>query len=145
MSERRLYLDAGVGETRGVVTLNGRPERLLIARESDAACQALGAQVVARVRRIERALATAFLDLGEGPDAVLPLKPGTGRLTEGQALMVEIRTEARGGKGASARLIGEAEGRPRLLQPAPSIEAELAAVAPKAAIATGREARAVAD
>jgi Ribonuclease G/E len=145
MSERQLYLDAGVGETRGVVALNGRPERLLIARETDVACQALGAQVAARVRKIDRALAIAFLDLGDGPDAVLGLRSEMGRLTEGQALMVEIRAEARGGKGASVRLIGEAEGRPRLLQPAPSIEAELGAIAPKATIATGREARAAAD
>ena len=28
MSERRAYLDIGFGETRGVVTLDGRPERL---------------------------------------------------------------------------------------------------------------------
>ena len=43
MSERRFFLDRGVGETRAVVTLDGRPERLLIARDDDFAIQALGA------------------------------------------------------------------------------------------------------
>ena len=46
MTERRLYLDVGVGETRGVVTLDGRPERLLIARDDDVAVQAQGAEVM---------------------------------------------------------------------------------------------------
>ena len=32
MSDRRIYLDKGIGETRGVVTLDGRPERLIIRR-----------------------------------------------------------------------------------------------------------------
>ena len=88
MSERRGYLDVGIGETRAVVTLDGRPERLLIARDGDLPSQAVGAQVVARVRKLDRALAIAFLDLGEGPDAVLNLssprcrlsrRPGPGR------------------------------------------------------------------
>ncbi len=145
MSERRAYLDVGVGETRGVVTLDGRPERLLIARDSDLAVHTLGAEVVARVRKVERALGLAFLDLGEGPDAILNLKPEMGRIGEGQALAVEIRTEARAGKGASARLIGEAEGPPRLTRAAPSIEHELLALFPKDEISVRAVARRMAD
>src|SRR5271167_1653275 len=82
MTERRLYLDVGVGETRGVVTLDGRPERLLISRDGDLACQALGAEVVGRVRKVERQLALAFVDLGDGPDGVLNLRPDIDRLVE---------------------------------------------------------------
>jgi Ribonuclease G/E len=145
MTERRLYLDAGVGETRGVVTLDGRPERLMISREGDVACQALGAEAVGRVRKVERQLALAFVDLGEGPDGVLNLRPEMERLVEGQAVRVEIRSEARAGKGASLRLIGEGEGPPRLLTPAPSVEDDLAAVAPRAQVVTGGVARAMAD
>ncbi|MFI4933061.1 MAG: ribonuclease E/G [Caulobacterales bacterium] len=145
MTERRLYLDVGVGETRGVVTLDGRPERLLVSRDDDRPSQALGAEVVARVRKLDRALAIAFLDLGEGPDAVLNLRPEMGRIVEGQALRVEIRAEARGGKGASARLIGEDEGTPRVTRPAPSIEEELRAFGSNGEIVTGGKARAVAD
>ena len=32
-ARRQAYLDASPGEVRGVVTLDGRPERLLIARD----------------------------------------------------------------------------------------------------------------
>jgi Ribonuclease G/E len=144
MTERRAYLDVGVGETRGVVTLDGRPERLLIVRDGDIARQALGAEVVGRVRKLERQLALAFVDLGEGPDGVLALRPDMPRLTEGQAIAVEVRAEARGGKGAQLRLIGESEGAPRLLAAAPSVESELAAFRDKPLV-TGGVARAMAD
>ena len=145
MSERRAFLDVGVGETRGVVTLDGRPERLLIARDGDLPLQAVGARVVGRVRKLERALALAFVDLGAGPDGVLNLRPEMGRLTEGQALELEVRAEARGDKGATLRWIGPAEGPPRVLAPAPGVEADLAALAPGAAMVTGADARATAD
>jgi Ribonuclease G/E len=145
MTERRGYLDVGVGETRGLVTLDGRPERLLIARDTDVAVQALGAEVIGRVRKVERQLALAFVDLGEGPDGVLNLRPEMIRIAEGQAVAVEIRAEARAGKGASLRLIGEAEGPPRLLTPAPSVETDLALLAPRHPIVTGGVARAACD
>lgn len=144
MSERRAWLDVGIGETRGVVTLDGRPERLLIARDTDVACQALGAVVVGRVRKLERQLALAFVDLGAGPEGVLNLRPEMGRVAEGQAIKVEIRAEARGGKGAQLRLLGEAEGPPRLDEAAPTIEAELAGLT-KHPVKTGADARATAD
>ena len=144
MSERRAFLDVGVGETRGVVMLDGRPERLVIARDGDVACQTLGAVVVGRVRKLERQLALAFVELGEGPDGVLALRPELGRITEGQALRVEIRAEARGDKGAQLRLVGEADGPPRVETPAATLAAELEALTrqpPK----TGAAARAAAD
>ncbi len=145
MTERRLYLDVGVGETRGVVTLDGRPERLLIARDGDLACQALGAEVVGRVRKVERQLALAFVDLGAGPEGVLNLRPEMDRLVEGQAVRVEVRSEARAGKGAALRWIGAGDGPPRLVTPAPDVAAELVAAAPRAQIVTGGVARATAD
>jgi Ribonuclease G/E len=144
MSERRAYLDVGVGETRGVVTLDGRPERLLIQRDGDAACQALGAVVVGRVRKLERQLALAFVELGEGPEGVLNLRPEMERITEGQAVQVEIRAEARGGKGAQLRLVGAADGAQRVLTPAPDVAAELAALTSHP-VKTGAAARAAAD
>jgi Ribonuclease G/E len=145
MTRRRLYLDEGVGEARGVVTLEGRPERLLIERESDVARQAAGAHVAARVRSVNRALGLAFLDLGEGPDAALPLRPEMGRLVEGQSVEIEIRVEARLGKGATARLVAEADGPPRLLAAAPGIGEMLQRFAPKEQVITGAPARAAAD
>ena len=145
MSERRLYLDRGIGETRGVVSLDGRPERLLIARDGDLAVQALGARVAARVSRIERAQGLAFLELGEGPDGVLNLTPEMGRLTEGAAVEVEIRIQARGDKGASLRFIASSEGPPRLLAAGPTVEARLSDFARGAEIRTGAIARSMAD
>jgi Ribonuclease G/E len=142
MTQRRLYLDRAPGETRGVVTLDGRPERLLIARFGDIAVQQLGARLVARVASVERSLASAFLCLGEGPQAILPL---TRDLVEGAAVEIEIAAEARLGKGAVARLIGPAEGAPRMLAAAPSLEARLAAFALGVAIEAGPRARDVAD
>ena len=123
MSERRLYLDQGIGETRGVVTLDGRPERLLIRRDDDEPRLALGARLVARVASLEPALGTAFLDLGSGAEAILPFRPDA-RPVRGQALEVEIRGEPRRGKLAVARAFGPAEGPPRLLTPAPDMAAD---------------------
>jgi len=145
MTERRTYLDVGVGETRGVVTLDGRPERLFVSRDGDVGAQMLGAELVARVRKVERQLALAFVELGDGPDGVINLRPDMDRLVEGQAVRVEIRAEARGGKGASLRLIGEGEGAPRLIDGPPSVLDELVATVSRAEIVTGGVARTMAD
>ena len=145
MSERRLYLDDGPGEARGVVTLDGRPERLMIRRVGDSPRQLAGARVVARVRRIEPGIGAAFLDLGEEPDAVLAAGGAAIKLVEGAALEVEIVSEARRGKGAVARFIGLAEGPPRLIADAPSLTARLTAFAPGAPIVAGDAARQAAD
>jgi Ribonuclease G/E len=142
--KRALYLDKAIGETRGVVTLDGRPERLLIERADDLAIQRLGAIVVARVRRVDRGLSTLFLDLGGGPDAVLPLNAAQG-LAEGAAIEIEITAESHAEKGSSVRLIGLAEGPPRLIRAALAPEARLAGFAPGLAIVTGDRAREAAD
>ena len=145
MTQRRLYLDDCAGERRGVVTLDGRPERLMIVRDGDQPQQALGARLAARVRRIEHAAGLAFLDIGVEPDAVLNLTPETGRLTEGQALEVEIRTEARGDKGATAHFIGPGQAPVRLLAPGPGLEERLRGHDRTAEIQTGAIARTMAD
>ncbi len=144
MSGRRLFIDRAIGETRGVVTLDGRPERLLIVRDGDGPMLALGARGVARVRKADKALGTAFLELAGGAPAVLPLKREE-RLTEGQAVEIEIKSEPRRGKSAVARLIGPAEGEARLLSPAPGLEAELQALAKGAKAEEGDAARETAD
>ena len=142
--KRALYLDQAPGESRGVVTLDGRPERLLIQRTDDPPGQRLGAVLVGRVRRVDRSLASLFIDLGEGPDAVLPLS-GAGGLAEGAAIEVEIAAEAHAEKGAVVRLLGPSEGPPRLLRPALALENLLAGFAPGVALVTGDRARAAAD
>lgn len=143
MSSRALFLDRAPGETRGVVTLNGRPERLLIERGGEDQSTRLGARLVARVRKVEPAFASAFLDLG-GVEAMMAFKPD-GRPVQGQSLEVEIRSEPRGDKLATVRVIGPAEGPPRLISPAPGLADQLATYARDAAIVEGREARRMAD
>src|SRR6202012_1707012 len=101
MSDRRAYLDRGIGETRGVVTLDGRAERLLIRRDDDEPRLRLGARAIARVASLEPALGTAFLDLGAGFEAILPFKPDA-RPVRGQALGSVSRVEPRGGQPGQA-------------------------------------------
>jgi len=145
MSQRRLYLDEGYGESRGVVTLEGRPERLLIVRDGEPVVQALGAVVAARVRALDRPAGLAFLDLGQGPDAALNLSKEIGPLAEGQFVEVEIRSEARAGKGPTARWLGPAEGPARLLRAAPDLATRLRHFAPDTEVITGGVARTMAD
>ncbi len=144
-TERRLWLDAGIGEQRGVVTLDGRPERLVVERDGASAVQAAGARSRGRVRRIERASAIAFVELAEGPDAAVNLGPDAPRLIEGQLVEIEIRIEARRGKGPVARLVGEATGEIGLAAPPPSLAERLQDFAPNAELTTGGAARKVAD
>ncbi len=143
MSERRLFLDRGIGETRGVVTLDGRPERLILRRDGDDERLLVGARFVARVANIEPALASAFLDLGGGLEAMLSYKPDA-RPVRGAALIVEVRSEPRRGKLATVRVLDEAEGDPRLLEPAPDVAVMLADAA-RGAVMEGRAAREAAD
>ena len=101
MSRRQGFIDEGFGERRGVVLLDGKPERLVIERDDDFACQRLGARSAARVRTVERGQGIAFLSLPEGPDGVAPI----GRLAEGQAVEVEVAAEARDEKGPSLTVV----------------------------------------
>lgn len=88
MSERTLFLDRGIGESRGVVMLDGAPERLLIEREGGDTRTRLGARHIGRVRKVEPAFASAFVDLG-GVEALLSFKPNS-RPVEGASLEVEF-------------------------------------------------------
>lgn len=144
MSERRGYLDRGFGETRAVVTLNGRPERMLIARAGETAGPRPGARYVARVRKVEPAFASAFLDLGKDGEGLLGFKPDH-RPVQGQALEVEIKAAARDDKLPTLRVIGPAEGDPRQLAEAPDIIAQLLALVDGEALSEGRAAREMAD
>lgn len=137
---RQAFLDAGIGERRGVVLLAGQPERLIFERDVDFACQRLDARSVARVRRIERGQGLAFLAMVEGPDAVAP----AGRLVEGQMVEVAVSAEPRADKGPSVVIGAPAQGEPRVLAPGPSLESRLTAWAGQAPV-LGALAREAAD
>jgi len=144
MSTRRLLLDRGLGEDRGVVLLDGAPERLLIAREGESPLTRIGARLAARVRKVEPAFASAFLDLGEGQEALLAFKPDS-RPVQGAMLEVEIRTEPRADKLATVRALGPADGTPRLMQAAPDLGQQLRTLVRDLDVVEGREARIKAD
>jgi Ribonuclease G/E len=141
----RLYLDRGFGETRGALAIDGRPHRLLIERQDEQPSQRLGSVSVARIRRIEKGLNLAFLQMADGPDGLLPLGAGLADLVEGSAILVEVTAEARADKPGAAkavvvRLVKAAEGAPRLLRPAPDMAARLAGLAPGAPMVEGAQA-----
>lgn len=141
MADRRIYIDRFPGETRGVITLDGRPERLLIEREGEI-WPRLGWRGRARVALVDRGLGLAILDIGEGQQASLRLKADRAPPVQGQLLEVEIAIEPQGGKPAVARTIGAEMGLGAVV---PTLEQRLAVLAPDAPSIIGPEARAVAD
>ena len=145
MNGRQFFLDRCVGEVRGVVTLEGRPERLMIQRDGDAPALQLGARNVARVRSLEKAIGVAFLDLPGGAEAIYSLRTDEVPPPRGTAIEVEIRTEARLDKLATVKLIGPADGEPRLLEAAPDVEAEIRDLARGGKVVEGFGAREAAD
>jgi hypothetical protein len=140
--QRRLYLDRCPGERRGVVELDGRPERLLIERDAEVEV-ALGARYRGRVVAVSARMGLARLDLGE---AVASLKLGRDvALTEGAVVEVEVTAEPGRGKGAFVAQVAPAEGRLGLLRPAPPLLTRLQAYAPEIEIVEGDDAREAAD
>ncbi|MFZ5667904.1 MAG: ribonuclease E/G [Pseudomonadota bacterium] len=145
MSDRGLYLDRGIGETRGVAVVDGRPAWLFVRRDDEPAALRLGARSVARVRAVEKAFQAAFLDLPDGTEALLPLHADATPPVRGAAVEVEVRGEPRQDKLAVARLLGPAEGAPRLLAEGPTVEDDLRRVGGAGALVEGEAARDVAD
>ena len=138
---RRLLLDEAPGERRGVVLLDGRPERLLIERDGDATTTALGARLVGRVTAL--AGTRAFVALPDGPAGVmqLPSPPPA----EGAAVEVEVVSEAHGAKGPRLRWRSAAQGAPRGVAPPPPLAERLALCAPGEPVERGADARDAAD
>ncbi|KPF74370.1 RNA-binding protein [Brevundimonas sp. AAP58] len=132
-----VFLDDTPGETRGVIARDGHIEWLIIQRDDDPPQTRLGARSVGRVTQSEPGFNAAFVDLGApGRPAFLPF--GQGRAPrEGEHLEVEVTAEPREQKGPTVRLIGPADGPPRLVMPGPDVRAELARLAPGVPVETG--------
>jgi Ribonuclease G/E len=144
MPERRIYIDAGPGETRGLVTLDGRAERLFRERAGQDYPR-LGARYRGRVAKVDRGAGLALVDIGSGGEGALRLKADRAPPVEGQRLEVEVSIEPQGGKAAVVRLIGPATGEAGLASDAADLEARLRSLAPGAPIERGRRARTLAD
>lgn len=90
-----ILISRGPGEARYLVLADGRPLDLIIDRPSLLQdCVFRG-----RVTALDKGLDAAFVDLGQGGRAgFLPAAKALG-LSEGAAIVVRVRAEARGGKG----------------------------------------------
>lgn len=145
MAERRFYLDCCPGEVRGVVTLDGAPERLLLQRDGDLTPR-LGAIYGARVIEQSARLGLARMDLGDGQVASLRLRGLDRPPHEGQRLKVVVAAEPAGGKPAGLRLAGEGEPEGSgLIAAAASVQAQLQRLAGDTSIIEGDDAREQAD
>ena len=110
-----------------MVTLDGRPERLIIRRDDDDPRPAAG-RAAGRPGGEHRAGAGDRLPRSGAGGRGDPAFPPDARPVRGQALEVEIRSEPRRGKLAVARALGPAEGGPRLIAPAPDVAEQLPAL-----------------
>jgi ribonuclease G len=102
--DRELLIAAGPGEWRAALLEDGVPAEIYVERgdRSEAGSIHLG-----RVRRIERGLGAALVDIGDERPAFLPqseVVPRGKRLHEGARVMVQIRREAQAGKAARATM-----------------------------------------
>lgn len=138
---RRLLLDDAPGERRGVVLLDDRPERLLIERDGEGPFARLGARHVVRLAARGPG-GGVWADLGEGPAGWFSRAPDG--LAQGAAVEAEVAAEARADKGPRLQFRAAADGPPRRLAAAPSLEARLRAFA-DAPLECGPAAEAAAD
>lgn len=137
MASVEVFLDQMPGETRGIIARGGHYHHLTIHRDSDRACDRLGAVLVGRVVRVEPVLRGAFVDCGMGePYGFLPFSQKD-QLTEGAKIEVEVVAEPRETKGPAYRLLGPSEGEPRLVRAGPSVADLLARLAPKVRVQEG--------
>lgn len=144
MSRRTLFLDVAPGERRGVVAVDGQPERLLIERDGEPDRPRLGETWRGRIGTAASGFRGAFVDLGCGPAGLLAAEAG-GPPVEGAIIEVEVTAEARADKGPLLRRVKAGQGAPGRIAAAPSLEQRLQAFAPDIEIHTGLSAREAAD
>lgn len=96
------------GEVRGIVTVAGRAVELRVERDLTASL--IGARFIGRVVRVMPALNAAFVDIGVGSPAFLPLRQRASQpLTEGAAIAVTVSRDAQGTKPPELRTLPPAD------------------------------------
>ena len=139
MSEVEVFLDDTPGEVRGIVSRDGRFERLIIQRDNVPPQNRLGARSVGRVIEPAGAFKAAFIDLGGDKAGFLPLGKGEAIRT-GDIIEVEVTAEPRETKGPVLKRTGTGEGRPRLISAGPDVLQRLRHLAPGVTPIAGVEA-----
>jgi Ribonuclease G/E len=122
------------GEMRIAVTKN---DTLLdFALWRPAAPDMVGSVYHARIEALTPAMGGAFVALGGNQSGFLPLQNNAPKLTEGQAVTVEVSRAAQGGKGLRLRLLTAdvASEQKGLVTPGPTPLARLATLWPTAAV-----------
>jgi Ribonuclease G/E len=122
------------GEMRIAVTKN---DTLLdFALWRPAAPDMVGSVYHARIEALTPAMGGAFAALGGNQSGFLPLQNNAPKLTEGQAVTVEVSRAAQGGKGLRLRLLAAdvASEQRGLITPGPTPLARLAALWPTATV-----------
>ncbi|WP_415511032.1 ribonuclease E/G [Acetobacter sp.] len=101
-----------------------------------AAPDMVGSVYHARIEALTPAMGGAFAALGGNQSGFLPLQNNAPKLTEGQAVTVEVSRAAQGGKGLRLRLLAAdvASEQRGLITPGPTPLARLAALWPTAAV-----------
>ena len=93
-----LLISASPGELRAAIMRGGLAWELMISR--DTRPSRVGDVHLGRIRRVERGLDAAFVDIGEGEPAFLPLPPGRPPSPpEGETLLVQVTRDGFDGKG----------------------------------------------
>ncbi len=91
-----LHLAVSPGEVWAALIEDGAAVELRIARSG---AVRVGAVFLGRVDTLNRELRAAFVDIGQGPPAVLNAADALATLTEGRAIVVQVTKEARARKG----------------------------------------------
>ena len=120
---KHLVIECGVAQTRAALLMNGEVWKFWFGpargdEVSDTFPRA-GRRFAGRIKKTDKALAAAFVDLGDGRDAFLPLrKSNEAYCIDGALIEVEIKAPPRQSKGAALRFIGPlTEGTPGRLPP----------------------------
>ncbi|WP_165793738.1 ribonuclease E/G [Hyphococcus luteus] len=107
----RLLIECGVAETRAALVKEDGIWKFWFGpargdETTDRFARA-GRRFAGRVKAVDKGLAAAFVDLGDGADAFLPLKKNNeSHCVDGAMIEVEVKAPPRQTKGASLRFVG---------------------------------------
>lgn len=114
MAELTLLIEQGAIETRAALLRKGRPMGFwfgpALGQEQQDQRPTAGRTFIGRIRRTEKALSAAFVDIGAAQDAFLPIRPSNAdALIEGAWARLRVLSAPRRMKGAVVAYIGPAD------------------------------------